>query len=189
MTQLTRCPEGHFYDGNKFRTCPFCQQSGPAKVTQPMRQPPAVPEEPRLPGPETPGPESMEKTVGCYADMSVSPVTGWLVIIEGPGRGKDFRLCPGRNYIGRSNTMDVVLDGDQSVSRNKHAIVIFDPVSRTTLCQAGESRELFYLNGRVVTETVTLQRGDILSIGKTRLAFVPFCDENFSWDGQTEEKG
>lgn len=179
MTQLTRCPEGHFYDGSKFRTCPFCQQTGPAKATQPMA--PLTPAEPPR-APEPPAPEDMDKTVGYYENMAEAPVTGWLVIVEGPGRGRDFRLRPGRNYIGRSSAMDVVLDGDQAVSRNKHAIVVFDPVSRTTLCQAGESRELFYLNGRVVTEAAELRRGDILSVGRTRMAFVPFCGEDFSWE-------
>lgn len=185
MTQLTRCPEGHFYDGSKFRTCPFCQQAGPVKATQPMTSPPPADPPRGAQPPAVPPAEDMGKTVGYYEDMS-SPVTGWLVVIEGPGRGKDFRLRPGRNYIGRADTMDVVLDGDPAVSRNKHAIVVFDPVSRTTLCQAGESRELFYLNGRVVTETAALKRGDILSIGKTRLAFVPFCDEDFSWEAPLE---
>lgn len=188
MTQLTRCPEGHFYDGSKFRTCPFCQQAGPVKATQPMVSPqPADPlRTPEPPAVPSTTPDDMVQTVGYYENMQDQPVTGWLVIVGGPGRGKDFRLRPGRNYIGRSGDMDVVLDADQTVSRNKHAIIVFDPVSRATLCQPGESRELFYLNGRMVTEASALKPRDILSIGKTRLAFIPFCDEGFSWDDSPE---
>ena len=178
MTQLTRCPEGHFYDGNKFRVCPYCQQAaGPVKPTMPM---------PGMPTPEAKPVDpaqldEMGATQGYYAGMEKAPVIGWLVIVDGPWKGQDFRLCPGKNYIGRSRDMDVVLD-DPMVSRNKHAVVLFDPVSSTALCQPGESRELFYLNGKVVTETVALKRRDILSIGKTKLAFMPFCDEEFTWE-------
>lgn len=191
MTQLTRCPEGHFYDGSKYRTCPFCQQAGPVKVTQPMMPPqPAEPlRAPAPPAASPAAPEDISKTMGYYEDMKEQPVTGWLVIVEGPGRGKDFPLRPGRNYIGRSGDMDVVLDGDQTVSRNKHAIVVFDPVSRSTLCQPGESRELFYLNGKMVTEASELKSRDVLSIGKTKLAFIPFCNRDFSWDDPREEQG
>lgn len=191
MTQLTRCPEGHFYDGNKFRVCPYCQQAGgPVRPTMPMTPPsaPTPPVRPAASPAASPAePDEMNATVGYYDNMPKAPVTGWLVIIGGPGKGQDFRLRPGRNYIGRAGGMDVVLDGDPMVSRNKHAIIVFDPVSRSTLCQPGESRELFYLNGQVVMEAARLKRGDVLSIGKTKLAFVPFCDENFAWDESPEE--
>lgn len=187
MMQLTRCSEGHFYDGNKFRICPYCQQAaGPVKPTMPMT-PPIAAAPPMKPVANPAESDEMNVTVGYYDSMPKAPVTGWLVIIDGPGKGQDFRLCPGRNYIGRASDMDVVLDSDPMVSRNKHAIIVFDPVSRSTLCQPGESRELFYLNGKVVTEAAQLKRGDILSIGKTKLAFVPFCDESFTWDESSEK--
>lgn len=172
MANLTRCANGHFYDAEKNRTCPYCAQQTDGGATVPMKDPVKI----------QPHAEDAGKTIGFYNEMETKPVVGWLVSIEGSTVGKDFRLCSGRNYIGRSKDMDVVLEGDNKVSRNKHAIVLFDPRSQKTLCQAGESRELFYRNDAVVTETVELQQGDVLTIGDTKLLFVPFCGTLHTWN-------
>ena len=171
MANLTRCANNHFYDADKYRTCPYCEQKIYDGSTTSLNS-----------GNGGYKSDDTGKTIGYYDEVLTKPVVGWLVSIEGSTRGKDFRLCSGRNYIGRGKDMDIVLEGDQMVSRNKHAIVIFDPVSQKTMCQAGESRELFYLNGNVVTDTVELRKGDILTIGKTMLKFVPFCDEFHAWN-------
>ena len=88
----------------------------------------------------------------------------------------------GRNFIGRASHMDIVLRGDNSISREKHAIILYEPKRREFIAQAGESRELFYLNDEVVLNPVRLKQHDILTIGNTRLMFFPCCGENFSWD-------
>ncbi len=178
MANLTRCANGHFYDAAKYRTCPYCDQATVNTPTTPLEPPKKI-------IPENLGSETVGATIGYYDEVLSSPVVGWLVAIAGPHTGKDFRLCSGRNYIGRGADMDIVLADDPMVSRQKHAIVVFDPVSQRTLCQAGESRELFYRNGEVVTDTVTLTRGDIITIGKTQLMFVSFCGDLHTWN--TEE--
>lgn len=177
MANLTRCTNGHFYDADKNRSCPYCNQATAGGTTTPLNPP--QPQPPVRP-PVTP--EDTGETVGFYNEMTTKPVVGWLVSIEGTTAGKDFRLCSGRNYIGRGKDMDIVLEGDNKVSRNKHAIVLFDPRSQKTLCQAGESRELFYLNDNVVTGTVELQQGDVITIGDTQLMFVPFCGDLHTWN-------
>jgi hypothetical protein len=57
------------------------------------------------------------------------PVVGWLVIVNGAGTGKDFRIVPGQNRIGRDRDMQICLDfgpdSDQTVSRREHAIVAY----------------------------------------------------------------
>lgn len=180
MSTLTRCENGHFYDSEKHRTCPYCaMQTGRVGETVPV---PGLGSSPKPP--VKPEPENIGETVGYYSAMPSKPVVGWLVIIEGAGEGMDFRLCSGRNYIGRGEGMDVRLKDDPMVSRNKHAIVVFDPVSQRTLCQAGESRELFYCNNEVVMDTVELKQGDILTIGKTKLMYVPFCGALHTWNAQ-----
>ena len=177
MANLTRCANGHFYDADKNRSCPYCNQATAGGATTPLNPP--QPQPPVRP-PVTP--EDTGETVGFYNEMTTKPVVGWLVSIEGTTAGKDFRLCSGRNYIGRGKDMDIVLEGDNKVSRNKHAIVLFDPKSQKTLCQAGESRELFYLNENVVTGTVELKQGDVITIGDTQLMFVPFCGDLHTWN-------
>lgn len=172
MANLTRCEKGHFYDADKNRSCPYCEQPIGISNTTPLEA-----YTPMIKNTV----DSIDKTVGFFDDMDTKPVVGWLVSVKGSTEGKDFRLCSGKNYIGRGKDMDVVLEGDNKVSRSKHAIVLFDPRSQKTLCQAGESRELFYLNDNVVTETVELKQGDVITIGDTKLMFVPFCGNLHTW--------
>ena len=119
-------------------------------------------------------------------EIKSEPVVGWLVAINGENIGKSFELRTGKNFIGRGKDMDVVLTGDKSISRNKHAIILYEPRNSEFLVQPGESRELFYLNGNVVLNTERISSYDKIFIGSTELLFVPFCGDKFSWD---EAKG
>ena len=124
-----------------------------------------------------------DKTVSYYGGtLETEPVVGWLVCIEGKQLGKAFELKNGKNFIGRSPQMDIVLEGDANVSRDRHAIVTYEPKGRAFFAQPGESRELFYVNGQVVLMNVVLQHKDVISVGKTQLMFVPLCGSDFSWD-------
>jgi hypothetical protein len=131
------------------------------------------------------------RTVGYYQrTMGTEPVVGWLVAVEGSHRGEDFRLKSGRNFVGRSAQMDVCLEKDRSIARERHAIVVYDPKTGTFLVQAGESKELFYLNDKVVLTVEELKPYDALSLGEARLLFMPFCSKDFNWepaDTQPEE--
>lgn len=133
------------------------------------------------------------KTIGFYSDVmaeqnvSIEPVVGWLVCIKGDAFGKSFTLKSGKNFIGRDRKMDVALVGDKSVSRQCHAIILYDPKSRMFLVQPGTSRELFYLNDKVVLGVEAVQSNDVLSIGKTDLMFIPLCSAQFSWEEQIEK--
>ena len=40
------------------------------------------------------------------------------------------------------------------------------------------------MNDAVVTDTVELRQGDILTIGRSKLMFVPFCGALHSWEAQ-----
>ena len=46
---------------------------------------------------------------------------------------------------------------------------------------------MFYLNDEVVLTAEELKAKDVLTIGKTKLLFVPCCDESFGWDELEEE--
>lgn len=124
-------------------------------------------------------------TIRFESDQGVEPVVGWLVCIEGKYYGQSFILKTGRNFIGRGHGMDIVLAKDNSVSRDKHAIVLYEPKKREFLAQPGESRSLFYLNDEVVLMTEKLKLGDVLTLGDTKLRFVPCCGVDFGWDDIT----
>jgi len=128
-----------------------------------------------------------DKTLPVTADMldgmaeKPAPVVGWLVCTEGVNKGADYRLHQGRNFIGRSVEMDVCILGDNTVSRSSHAVVVYDPRGNVYLAQPGSSKELFYINDNLVLNPIELKAMDILSIGDTKLMFVPLCGENFHW--------
>jgi hypothetical protein len=153
-------------------------------------QPPAIPaveETPSAPPPvpvSAPGPPPMpaaSPAVASAAGATINPVVGWLVCIGGPDKGRDFRLHAEKNFIGRSPKMDVCIPGDDTVSREKHAVVVFDPKKLSFWAMGGEAAGLVYLNGEVVYSPTPMKRDDLLEIGQTRLVLIPFCGERYRW--------
>ena len=108
-------------------------------------------------------------------------MVGWLVCLAGPDRGRDFRLHAEKNFIGRSPAMDVCVAGDETVSRDRHALVIFDPKKHAFWAVPGDASGLVYLNGDIVHSPTPMQRDDVLEVGQTKLVLVPFCGEKYSW--------
>ena len=113
------------------------------------------------------------------------PVVGWVIITEGAGKGKDFRLIQGENKIGRNKTMEVCLDfgnqSDDTVSRDSHAVIIYDNHENIFYIERGNSRNLPRVNGSSVRRDLDLQSGDTIEIGNTTLRFQALCGEQFQW--------
>lgn len=215
---IVRCPEGHFYDDSKHSSCPHCgagAKKQPSAPTTPYTKSTIFqtvaeinPENPANPEiqekdqslnladaikaakeskPQTDG---VEKTIGIYsAPDGIEAVVGWLVITEGPEKGRDFRLIAGRNFVGRGSDMNVILSKDNAVSASKHAIIVYDPSENLFIAMTGESHELFYHNGKVVLEPAVLNAYDTLKIGRTMLMFIPCCSEKFKWEIPEKAEG
>ncbi len=111
---------------------------------------------------------------------------GWLVALNGAHVGQDFRLKTGKNFIGRGENMDIALTGDKSVSRDRHAIIIYEPRKHTYLIQPGESSGLVYRNDDLVLDPVQIEAHDKITVGDVDLLFIPLCSENFNWENQLE---
>lgn len=177
---MTRCPHGHFYDSSKNSLCPYCGVGGDldegktrgALPSRKMDTPPS-PAPRREPG----------ATVAVFRDTAtgIAPVVGWLICMEGPDRGRDYRLHEEKNFIGRGSSMDVAIMGDESISREKHAAVAFDPKKNAFWLLPGEASGLVYLNDQLVNAPASLKSRDMIEIGKTKLMFWPFCDDLFQW--------
>lgn len=199
--QLEQCPNGHYYNSALHPTCPICAQ-GSIPPTEPFpamsapggtytADPPYMAENPGFPRTE---PVSVDRSVSTPStpfqptmiggDLNVpggvEPVVGWLVCVEGPMRGNDYRLHAGYNYIGRE-LGDVRISGDQQISRQNHAMVAFDDADGIYYAGPSAGRNLLKVNGKTVLNAVELNRYDIISIGTTKLMFVPLCGEHFSW--------
>jgi hypothetical protein len=127
--------------------------------------------------------DSDSVTMSYYSkSMGAEPVVGWLVCVEGSHTGEDFRLKSGRNFIGRASGMDIPISGDNTVSREKHAVIVYEPKKRQFLVQPGEAKELCYLNERAVLSAEELKINDTIAVGNTKLMFFPCCNEIFNWD-------
>ena len=187
---MTSCSHGHFYDASKYSSCPYCEQENKEyEETVPLGEKKEMSFADII--------NSGKRTVFADEDKTISlsmtkkgtePVVGWLVCIKGDEEGKSFPLKSNKNFIGRSAASDIVIVGDGSVSREKHAIIIYEPHERTFIAQPGESSELYYLNGKVVLNNEILKSHDVLEIGNTKLLFVPLCGESFSWEDVKKEK-
>lgn len=262
---LTRCENGHFYDGEKFSSCPHCQEGkgfgdsptemfdpdAESMVTEanvtPMMASPVMnqnatvdmqndgtlplggisADEPTVsmgktesnlttPWPGAGGVTDNPSNISGFDDddddhtqqyydafevpteaqvvapatqpntqkksSASSPCVGWLVAIGGSHIGQDFHLKVGKNFIGRDGKMDIALTGDRSVSRDKQAIIIYEPKQHLYLVQPGEASSLVYCNNEVVLNPVQLKAYDIITVGEVNLLFVPLCGEQFNWD-------
>jgi hypothetical protein len=131
---------------------------------------------------ELPRQAAEQKTVSFYGLGETEPVVGWLVCVKGEYYGQSFNLKSGQNFIGRAVNMDVWLEKESSVSRNKHTVVVFDPKSRSFFVQPGESGGLTYLDGELVLTPAQLRAYSKISVGSCELVFTPFCGESFSWE-------
>jgi hypothetical protein len=207
--KMTRCPEGHFYDPTKHNSCPWCalpadveggertRPAGPPPLPHPVAAPHVAavppPPPPPLPTPHVaappppppppplPKPGATRRAGAETSGAKNDPVVGWLVCLAGPDRGRDFRLHAEKNFIGRSPLMDVCVAGDETVSRDKHATVIFDPKKQTFWTLPGDASGLVYLNGDIVHSPAQMQRDDVLEVGHTKLVLIPFCGEKYTW--------
>lgn len=111
-----------------------------------------------------------------------SPVVGWLVCTDGPDRGRDYRIHAGYNSIGRASHMDICITGDLKISREKHAMIAFDPDEKLFYFGPVDGKNLVKLNNKLVMMPKELHAYDVLMIGSSQFAFVPFCGEKFSWE-------
>lgn len=129
------------------------------------------------------------RTIGFFSmgssgntNSDVDPVVGWLVCVKGKHFGESFPIAAGRNSVGRGASNKIMISGDNSVSREKHAWITYDPRHRVFFIQPGEGSGLSYLNGETVMETKKMAAKDKIEIGDGMYLLIPLCDESFSWE-------
>lgn len=129
---------------------------------------------------------SREENQGSNTQVSPQFPAGWLVIVDGPGRGASFTVSDGFSQIGRGDDQAIRIDfGDNSISRQNHAAIAYDREQKTFFLGHGGKANLVRINDQPVMTTEQLNSDDTIRIGETTLRFIAFCGEHFSWDEET----
>lgn len=127
-------------------------------------------------------PEAPSERARAVVDRGSDPVVGWVVVMDGPGKGHSLEIGAGANAVGRGAGQQIRLDfGDDKISRERHAVIVYEPEARQFFVQNGEVRNLTYVEGKVVLGVAPLKGGEKIRVGDTHLQFVPFCGPEFSW--------
>ena len=127
--KLSKCANGHFYDSDKYPECPYCN-------TDLLKDHAIVHEgEAELPA------------AAAQAAAPAGPVTGWLVVLDGPARGRDLRLGIGRSFLGLDDAgAPITLSADAPLSA-RQAVVVYD-AEKNSLCCCPAPRRSFATSGR-----------------------------------------
>ncbi len=166
--KVKQCPNcGNIYDEGKHASCPKCQAL-----------PKTEPSQSNI-GKTEPADNGM-KTQPASILKDIDPVVGWLVCIEGPMRGMDFRIYGGYNYIGRESG-EIVIQGDNQISREKHAVISYYAKRDTFFVGPAEGRNIIELNDEPVFNATEMQSYDIITVGNTKLMLIGLCGKRFNW--------
>ncbi len=171
---LARCSNGHMFSTRKHgNTCPYCnvsvdQNAGGRKGINKISN----------------VDEDNSKTVAIFDDEfeGNDPVVGWLVCIEGPQWGQDYKIRNEKNFIGRSEEMHIQINGDNAISRRNHAIVTYNPLKRNFFLIPGDGVGLVFHNNEAVFSPIELTAYDVIQMGKSKFLFIPLCGIHFEWE-------
>lgn len=152
--QIQRCPAGHFYDMERHRSCPLC-----APPPMPLPEPVEAVELPEPPG------------LPC----------GWLIRLDEPERGREYRILAGYNFLGSDAAADICISGDPGISPQRAAVLGYDAqMSLFSFGPCGGHLPV-RVNGTMILDAVILNAYDVLTVGDTRLLFLPLCGKQFNW--------
>lgn len=157
--KLTKCEQGHFFDADKYPACPYCNTD--------LQTETAIVQISEVPAAELAAPDG--------------PVAGWLVVLDGPARGRDLRLGVGRSFLGLDAAGAPATVSPDAPLGARQATVVYDPEADAFTLLPGSSQDLCYLAGQAVLEAQPLTGGEELKLGTATLRFVPFCGGGFRW--------
>ena len=193
--EMRKCKNGHYYDASVHQVCPYCSSSTSAGMTLPLGgigagESLTMP----LAGAADSGrtvalghainhgePDEGRTVALIKEEKGIDPVVGWIICIEGNEKGRDYRIHADNNFIGRSDRMDICIRGDETVSRDNHAVISYDTVDNTYYFSPGDGRAIVRLNDKALFQTAEINAYDKITIGKSSFLFIPLCGNEFRW--------
>lgn len=172
---LTKCKNNHYYDADKFISCPHCSNEAvgiPLSDLQGLNQN-NIDTENSIPS---------ELAVTLEQNSLRKNTVGWLVCTSGAMRGESFVLREEDNHIGRASNMDIRLSKEPSVSRESHGIITFDKLLNQFIFSADNHYETVCLNNLPISEATIIQSEDYIQLGDCTLLFIALCGPDFSWN-------
>lgn len=164
MSNLIRCQNGHMFSARRYGTvCPYCNIETATKEKK-----------------ET-GQTEVEVEEALFL-REEDPVCGWIVCVEGPRRGKDYKVKEGKNFVGRADDMDIQILGDNRISRRNHCVIVYDVKQNNMVILPGDSNGIAYLNDEAVYVPTPLNPYDVIEMGDSKFIFIPLCGQHFKWE-------
>lgn len=206
---MQRCENGHYYDKSKSEQCPYCNPINHDVSRTVAVDQLAAPDFGTaidfstggygctgIPTFDGDGGIGVTQSVQTSSEMTqivtpqtasgkrYDPVVGWVVCIEGPDRGTDYRIRTGNNSVGRGAKALIRIVGDTAISQEDMSIIAYSAPTKQYFVIAGGTRNQTFVNGQVVIamQSRELHAFDRITIGATTLLFVPLCGGEFSWE-------
>lgn len=151
--------------------------------------------EPSKPRKAEPEPDSPTRTVLVRGKQKIDhgaferdPVVGFLIVVGGPGLGSFRPIFEGNNTVGRSGDNRIPLNfGDDAISNEAQAYLRYDSTDRSFLFVPNLAKtNVVSVNDKRPAGPVPLQPMDVITLGRTQVAFLPFCGSDFDWSEISE---
>ncbi len=207
---IVQCQNGHFYNNDVFDQCPNCNADSMAfenseALTVPVSYddsgfgfssdlPSSLPTDAMFSeiADRKNDSDNDGQTIAFYnkEEYKIGPVAGWLVCIEGPDKGKDFRILAGRNLIGRSSSNKYQVNlSDMNISRTDAvASIAYDDRHNEFIFGAGSYGNILpFVDGQPCMNQLPIMAYSKIEIGQSTLLFVPFCGEHFTWKTDSDK--
>ncbi|MDA7862434.1 hypothetical protein N9F37_00885 [bacterium] len=128
---------------------------------------------------------SMVSTASGPGSSSEDPVVGWLIVVAGPGKGRQVIIGQQNNTVGRGggdHPPRVSLDfGDKGIARGNAFTLRYDPRKRRFKILPGEGTNIVYLNKKALDAPALIDIMDVIEVSETQLLFMSLCSEHFDW--------
>lgn len=192
--RITKCVKGHYYDLDRYKDCPVCKEHSFSEDERNridnLRDSKTIAIS-RLGMSERLHTEALTegyfsgrpsdgKTIGfAIGKNKINPIAGWLVCEKGKDRGRFYAIYEGKNFVGKSKTMDIVLD-DKNICEKNECCFIYD--ARHTEFYALKCDGSVVVNGISVSNNVRIADNDKIDIGNESLRFIQYCNAERNWN-------